>query len=132
MLPMRCDGRRSSRWSAFVGYEDGAHGEDWLFRPKDLKGWWSNLHHDRPGGVRSPTPTAWVPGMKPVRLTEFGCAAVDRGGNAPNLFQDPKSGESALPPFSTGARDDAVQRAALEAVLEGGIEGRPTAGATNC
>ncbi len=97
---------------------DGAHGEDWLFRPKDLKGWWSNLHHDRPGGVRSPTPTAWVPGMKPVRLTEFGCAAVDRGGNAPNLFQDPKSGESALPPCSTGARDDAMQRAALEAVLE--------------
>ncbi len=96
---------------------DGAHGEDWLFRPKDLKGWWSNLHHDRPGGVRSPTPTAWVPGMKPVRLAEFGCAAVDRGGNAPNLFQDPKSGESALPPCSTGARDDAMQRAALEAVL---------------
>ena len=96
---------------------DGAHGEDWLFRPKDLKGWWSNWHHDRPGGVRSATPTAWVPGMKPVRLSEFGCAAVDRGGNAPNLFQDPKSGESALPPASTGARDDGVQRAALGAVL---------------
>ncbi|MBJ7320693.1 MAG: glycoside hydrolase TIM-barrel-like domain-containing protein, partial [Brevundimonas sp.] len=96
---------------------DTAHGEDWLFRPKDLKGWWSNLHHDRPGGVRSATPTAWVSGMKPVRLSEFGCAAVDRGGNAPNLFQDPKSSESRLPPGSTGARDDAVQRAALEAVL---------------
>jgi len=96
---------------------DTAHGEDWLFRPKDLKSWWSNLHHDRPGGVRAATPTAWVPGMKPVRLSEFGCAAVDRGGNAPNLFQDPKSSESRLPPGSTGARDDAVQRAALEAVL---------------
>ena len=96
---------------------DTAHGEDWLFRPKDLKGWWSNLHHDRPGGVRSATPTAWVSGMKPVRLSEFGCAAVDRGGNAPNLFQDPKSSESRLPPGSTGARDDAVQRGALEAVL---------------
>lgn len=96
---------------------DTAHGEDWLFRPKDLKGWWSNRHHDRPGGVRSATPTAWVPGMKPVRLSEFGCAAVDRGGNAPNLFQDPKSSESRLPPGSTGGRDDAVQRAALEAVL---------------
>lgn len=96
---------------------DGAYGEHWLFRPKDLKGWWSNRHHDRPGGVRSATPTAWVPGMKPVRLSEFGCAAVDRGGNAPNLFQDAKSTESSLPPGSTGARDDAVQRAALEAVL---------------
>ncbi|MFJ6023381.1 glycoside hydrolase/phage tail family protein [Brevundimonas sp. NPDC092305] len=96
---------------------DGAHGEDWVFRPKDLKGWWSNAHHDRPGGVRSGTPTAWVPGMKPIRLTEFGCAAVDRGANAPNLFQDPKSSENALPPHSTGARDDRMQRRALEAVL---------------
>jgi hypothetical protein len=96
---------------------DTAHGEDWVFRAKDLKGWWSNLHHDRPGGVRRATPTAWVPGMKPVRLSEFGCAAVDRGGNAPNLFQDPKSSENALPPYSSGARDDGMQRAALEAVL---------------
>lgn len=96
---------------------DTAHGEDWVFRAKDLKGWWANAHHDRPGGVRSTVPTAWVPGMKPIRLTEFGCAAVDRGGNAPNLFQDPKSAESSLPPFSTGARDDGMQRRALEAVL---------------
>ncbi|WP_298099652.1 glycoside hydrolase/phage tail family protein [Brevundimonas sp.] len=96
---------------------DTAHGEDRVFRIKDLKGWWANAHHDRPGGVRSPLPTAWVAGMKPVRLTEFGCAAVDRGGNAPNLFQDPKSAENGLPPFSTGARDDRMQRRALEAVL---------------
>jgi hypothetical protein len=96
---------------------DTAHGEHWVFRPKDLKGWWSNPHHDRPKGARSVTPTAWVPGMKPIRLTEFGCAAVDRGSNAPNLFQDPKSAESSLPPFSTGARDDRIQRRALEAVL---------------
>ena len=96
---------------------DIAHGEDWVFRGKDLVGWWSQAHHDRPGGVRSATPTAWSPGMKPIRLTEFGCAAVDRGGNAPNLFQDPKSSESFLPPHSTGARDDRMQRRALEAVL---------------
>lgn len=97
---------------------DLAHGEDWVFRTKDLRGWWSHAHHDRPGGVRSASPTAWVPRMKPIRLTEFGCAAVDRGGNAPNLFQDPKSAESALPPWSTGARDDRMQRRALEAVLD--------------
>jgi hypothetical protein len=97
---------------------DSAHGEDWVFRPKDLVGWWSHQHHDRIGGVRSVTPTAWIPGMKPIRLTEFGCAAVDRGGNAPNLFRDPKSAESALPPFSSGVRDDRMQRRALEAVLE--------------
>ena len=97
---------------------DTAYGEARVFRVKDLKGWWANTHHDRPGGVRRATPTDWVAGMKPIRLTEFGCAAVDRGGNAPNLFQDPKSAESALPPASSGARNDRMQRRALEAVLE--------------
>ena len=96
---------------------DTAHGEDWVFRVKDIAGWWSHLHHNRPGGVRASEPTAWVPGMKPLRLSEFGCAAVDRGGNAPNLFLDPKSAESSLPPHSTGVRDDRMQRRALEAVL---------------
>lgn len=97
---------------------DGLDGENWLFRVKDLAGWWGHLHYERAGGIRHSTPTAWVPGMKPVRFTEFGCAAVDRGGNAPNLFQDSKSAEDALPPFSSGGRDDRMQRRALEAVLE--------------
>lgn len=96
---------------------DTAHGEHWVFRPKDLIGWWSNRHYERAGGVRASGPTAWTPRMKPIRLTEFGCAAVDRGGNAPNLFHDPKSSESALPPDSTGQRSDRMQRRALEAVL---------------
>ena len=96
---------------------DGAYGEPWVFRPKDLIGWWSNAHHDRPGGVRSETPTAWIPCSRPIRLIEFGCPAVDKGANAPNLFIDPKSSESALPPFSSGARDDLGQRRTLEAVL---------------
>ena len=96
---------------------DGAYGEDWVWRVKDLKGWWSNRHYERVGGVRQSQPTDWVPQMKPIRLTEFGCGAVDRGGNAPNLFADPKSSENALPPYSTGARDDRMQRALLEAVL---------------
>ena len=97
--------------------EDTAHGEHWVYRPKDLIGWWSHPHHERIDGVRSSTPTGWLPGMKPIRLTEFGCAAVDRGGNAPNLFFDSKSAESALPPFSTGRRSDRMQRRALEAIL---------------
>ncbi|MBI1685826.1 baseplate multidomain protein megatron [Caulobacter hibisci] len=96
---------------------DGAHGEPWVFRPKDLLNWWSRAHHDRPGGVRAATPTAWVPKSKPIRLIEFGCGAVDKGANAPNLFVDEKSAESALPPFSDGTRDELGQRRALEAVL---------------
>lgn len=97
---------------------DPGHDETWQFRPKDIAGWWSHTHHDRPGGMRNPAPTDWTPGMKPVRLFEFGCAAIDRGGNAPNLFLDPKSAESAPPPFSDGRRDDLMQRRHIEATLD--------------
>lgn len=88
---------------------DGAHGEDWVYRYKDLRGWWGNAHHDRIGGVRSAVATSWVPGSKPIWFTELGCAAVDKGPNQPNKFQDPKSSESGLPHFSMGRRDDYVQ-----------------------
>jgi len=90
--------------------EDGAHGEPWVWRAKDLRGWWENPHHPRVNGVRSAAPTAWVPRSKPFWFTELGCAAVDKGTNAPNLFLDPKSSESFMPPFSNGWRDDAIQQ----------------------
>jgi hypothetical protein len=96
---------------------DGAHGEDWIFRPKDIRNWWSRPHHDRVGGVRAETPTAWVPQSKPVWFTEIGCGAVDKGANQPNVFADPKSSENALPWFSTGAPDEAIQRRYLQAHL---------------
>ncbi|MEM5517879.1 glycoside hydrolase/phage tail family protein [Henriciella sp. AS95] len=98
--------------------EDTAHGEDWIFRQKDIAGWWGTDHHERPAGVRSASPTSWMSGMKPVRFMEIGFPAVDKGGNAPNLFYDPKSAESALPPYSSGERDDVFQRKALETALE--------------
>jgi hypothetical protein len=96
---------------------DGRYNEPWVFRPKDLVSWWSNPHHDRPAGVRKATTTAWVPKMKPIRLIEFGCPAVDKGANSPNLFIDAKSAESALPPYSNGCRDDLGQRRFIEALL---------------
>lgn len=96
---------------------DGAHGEHWVFRQKDLLGWWGASHHERPGGARNVLPTGWVAGGKPVRLSEVGFPAVDKGGNSPNLFYDPKSSESAFPPFSNGERDDVFQRAALDVSL---------------
>ena len=98
--------------------QDGQHGEPWVFRPKDLKSWWSNPHHDRVGGVRSAVPTAWVPRSKPVRFTEFGCPAIDKGTNQPNLFVDPKSSESFVPRGSTGQRDDLIQMQYLRAMAE--------------
>jgi hypothetical protein len=94
---------------------DGTASKPWVFRTKDLRAWWSNPHYDRPGGVESATPTAWVPGSKPIWFTELGCPAIDRGTNQPNTFFDPKSSESHVPHFSRGWRDDAIQRAYLEA-----------------
>jgi hypothetical protein len=96
---------------------DGAYGEPWVFRYKDLLSWWSNDHHDRPDGVRVDEPTGWVPRSKPIWFTEFGCPAVDKGTNQPNVFLDPKSSESALPRHSNGRRDDLIQRRYLAAVL---------------
>jgi len=96
---------------------DGAHGEPWVFRPKDIRNWWQSAHHNRIDGVRQAVPTPWVPMSKPVWLTETGCPAVDLGANKPNLFFDGKSSESALPPGSRGARDDEMQRRFLQAKL---------------
>ena len=114
---------------------DGAHGEAWVFRVKDIRGWWENPHHERVGGVRQAAPTPWVPGSKPVRFTEFGCAAIDRGTNEPNKFLDPKSSESMLPRYSSGRRDESIQQQYYRAVtaLTGGrartTRSRPCMGA---
>jgi GTA TIM-barrel-like domain/Putative phage tail protein len=97
---------------------DGAYGKPWIYRPKDLVNWWSQPHFGRAGGVENTLPTAWIPGSKPIWLLEVGCPAVDRGGNGPNVFPDPKSSESAAPPFSRGMRDDVVQARHLIATLD--------------
>ena len=97
---------------------DGAHDKPWVFRYKDILNWWKNPHHDRPGGVESATPTAWVPESKPIWFTEAGCPALDKGANQPNVFFDPKSSESALPHFSSGRRDDAMQKAYMRALMD--------------
>jgi hypothetical protein len=96
---------------------DGS-GKPWVFRFKDIKSWWLNAHYDRPGGVESGTPTAWVPESKPFWLMEIGCPAVDKGANQPNVFVDPKSSESMLPYYSRGTRDDLIQRRHLRALIE--------------
>ncbi len=95
---------------------DGAHHEHWIWRYKDIRGWWQNAHHDRIGGARRAQPSAWVPGSKPVWFTEMGCAALDKGTNQPNKFLDAMSSESMLPYFSDGRRDDLVQAAYVRAM----------------
>ncbi len=95
---------------------DGAQGKPWVFRQKDLVSWWSNTHVERSNGQEVLT-SPWVPKSKPIWLTEIGVPAVDKAPNGPNVFPDPKSSESAYPPFSRGVRDDLVQARALEAIL---------------
>jgi hypothetical protein len=97
---------------------DGAYDEPWVWRYKDLANWWSSAHHDRPGGIRSATPTDWVPESKPIWFKELGVPAIDRGANQPNVFLDPKSSESVVPYFSNGVPDSLMQRQMLRAVLD--------------
>lgn len=97
---------------------DGAYGEDWIYRYKDIRNWWLNSHHERLGGIRQIAPTSWIPQSKPIRFTEYGCAALDKASNQPNLFLDPKSSESALPRASNGQRDDFIQSQYLRAISE--------------
>lgn len=96
---------------------DGA-GKPWVWRFKDIKSWWQSEHFNRPAGVESGSPTAWVPQSKPIWFTELGCPAVDKGSNQPNVFIDPKSSESFYPYFSRRTRDDLIQRKHLQAFLE--------------
>lgn len=88
---------------------DGSYDEPWVFRFKDLRSWWSRPHHERIDGIRSANPTDWVPSSKPIRFTEYGCAAIDKGTNQPNRFIDSKSSESGMPAWSSGQRDDLIQ-----------------------
>ncbi len=107
---------------------DGLAGKPWVFRVKDLEGWWSNLHYERVAGAETAMPTAWMPGLKPIWFTELGCPAVDKGANQPNVFPDPKSSENAFPYHSSGARDDVMQRRFLEAHLDYWTSSEPLAG----
>lgn len=91
--------------------------EPWVFANKRIKDWWLNAHHNRPGGVRSGSATGWAAQSKPIFFTEFGCPAIDKGTNQPNVFYDPKS-ESFVPYYSSGSRDDFIQRQAIRATYE--------------
>ncbi len=97
---------------------DGAYAKPWVFRYKDLKSWWNEPHFNRPGGAESAVPTGWIPKSKPIRFTEAGCPAIDKGTNQPNVFIDPKSVENAVPYHSSGARDDFIMLRYVEALMD--------------
>ncbi|MDP9786450.1 baseplate multidomain protein megatron [Agrobacterium tumefaciens] len=97
---------------------DGLKAKPWVFRYKDIRNWWGNLHFDRLRGTEKSAPTAWVPGSKPIWFTELGCPAVDKSATRPNVFPDPKSAENVFPYFSRRSRADSQQRRFLEAHLD--------------
>jgi hypothetical protein len=109
---------------------DGAYGEPWVWRYKDIRNWWSQPHHNRVDGVRQAVQTEWMPSSKPIWFTEIGCAAVDKATNEPNKFLDPKSSESTLPAYSNGLRDELIQHQYLRAMLSywGDPEHNPVSG----
>ena len=105
---------------------DAAYGKPWVFRQKDIRSWWSNTHKNRPGGTESGSTTSWMAQSKPVWFTEFGCPAVDKGSNQPNVFYDPKSSESFFSYYSTGQRDDFIHRIFSEVTLAYWRDNAPT------
>jgi hypothetical protein len=95
---------------------DGGFEKPWMFRAKDIWNWWREPHFERVSGEELETPTGWVAESKPIRFTEVGCPAVDKGANQPNVFPDAKSALGGFPHFSNRKRDDLIQRRYLEAV----------------
>lgn len=118
------DAREAQRREAI---SDGAHGEDWIYRYKDIRSWWQSEHYNRVSGVRDTAPTGWTARSKPIWFTELGCAAIDKATNQPNKFLDSKSSESSLPRYSNGQRDEFIQWQYLRAMYRywGGAENNP-------
>lgn len=92
-------------------------GKPWIYRVKDLWNWWSQPHVERVGGMELGSATGWAPQSKPIWLTEIGCPALDKGANQPSVFPDSRSGQGQRPYFSSGQRDDLIQRRMLESII---------------
>lgn len=107
---------------------DATYGKPWVFRQKDIRNWWANTHKNRPAGTESGATTSWAAQSKPIWFTEFGAPAINKATNQPNVFYDPKSSESFFPYFSSGQRDDFIQRMYLECTLQYWRDNAPTSG----
>lgn len=91
---------------------------EWRYRDKDHQSWWNQNHYDIVDGVTQSVSTGYVPELKRIVYTEYGCAAIDKGTNQPNKFIDPKSVESTGPYYSTDQRDDRMQQVYYQAMTE--------------
>lgn len=81
----------------------------WMYRRKDIRGWWSNFHYRRVAGAEVSPVEAWIPESKPIWFTAYGCPAIDKGTNQPDAIYDPESDDGASPYFSTSDYDPTIQ-----------------------
>jgi len=105
--------------------DDLTYSKPWVFRAKDLRGWWKNQHHARVAGVENVGSTPWVPESKPIVFCAFGAAHLDNAANQPSAMMRPYLADQALPYFSTGARDDDAPAFYAQALLEYWQENEP-------
>lgn len=109
---------RDSQTRSTIDDPDAAD-EDWVFRRKDIRGWWLGAHHERPGGTRSGTPNSWTAQSKPIWLMQIGTGAHDKSTNQPDAFFDPDSEDAfaGLAWYSNGTTDSFIQDAYLTAFI---------------
>ena len=120
-----CRARRTARRRTGTPITDGATASPGSSATRTSSSWWSQPHVNRVGGVKSGgADGVGAARSKPIWFTELGCPAVDKGANQPNVFHDPKSSESFLPYFSSGGRDDFIQRRYLQATFGTGTTRR--------
>jgi hypothetical protein len=65
---------------------DGLAGKHWVYRVKDLRGWWQNQHYDRIGGAEAATPSPWVPGRNPSGSPSLAARRSTRAPTSPTCF----------------------------------------------
>ena len=99
---------------------DAVLNKPWIWRKKDLEGWWGNSHYARTAAnIEHASATPWGAQSKPIRFVALMCPAVDKASNEPSARYDPVAlADHKRVWHSSGARDDAIQRATLEAVID--------------
>lgn len=103
-----------------------------LLGRKQIRWWWNNYHQacydngDGNGTIPRGTVTEWTPYAKQIIFLEYGFSAVDKAGNQPNVFFDPKSTQSDTPYWScwsntggvyTPIRNDTIQYNCLSSLF---------------
>ena len=112
-MPARRIGRRSSD----APRSPMARRAPWVFRYKDLRAWWSNPHFNRRAGWRAARRPHGRRSRNPSGSPNWAVPPSTGHEPAERLLRPEVLGEASRPHFSRGWRDDAIQRAYLEATL---------------